>query len=120
MSVNLHLSVKVSGYRPDKTDAIRAAIQAVFERESIDRDFAPLQESVVNGERVLGSSTELGPPLIISSSYKWIPEVQAALESAVGKANGAPCHVEFDGRDMDGDEDEFDDEEDDEDDEEDE
>jgi hypothetical protein len=97
MSVNLQLWIKVSGYDAGRAEAVKAAIRAVFKQEQIDGDFPPLEESMENGTPVLASRTDPDNPLIISGSYRWIPEVQSSLAAAVEQANGGPCEVEFDG-----------------------
>jgi hypothetical protein len=115
MSVNLHLSVRVSGYDPGRIAAIRDAVQTIFEREQIANVMSPLGEVPEGPGRVLLSRSNPEYPVIISSSYKWIPEVQTALAEAVLKANGGPCAVQFDGDDADeGEEDEPEEAEDDE------
>jgi hypothetical protein len=116
MSVNLHLSLKVSGYEPSRQKEIKQAIQDILAQEEIDNDMSPLAEIGEGPDRTLESHSDPEFPLIISGSYKWLPQVQKELENAVAKANGEPCHVEFEG--MDADED-LDDEEEDEDEEED-
>ena len=57
----------------------------------------------------LSSRTDPDDPIIISGSYRWIPEVQAALSAGVTEANGGPCEVEFDGFSDDDEDDEPDD-----------
>jgi hypothetical protein len=112
MSVNLHLSVKVSGYNPSRCGVIKQAIQAVFEREQIENDMSPLAESGEGSPPVLSSRSNRDYPVVISSSYTWIPEVQASLSQAVALANGGPCEVQFEGEDADGGDDDYEDEED--------
>ena len=114
MSVNLHLSVTVSGYNPSRIDAIKKAVRAIFEREQIENEMSPLGESSGGPSQVLSSRSDPDYPVIISSSYKWIPEVQTALSEAVTNANGGPCAVLFEGEDADDGEDEDEEEEEDE------
>ena len=101
MSVNLHLSVRVSGYDPNRTGAIKQAVQAIFESEEIDDVMSPLEESGDGPARTLSSRSDPDFPVIISSSYKWLPDVQTALFDAVAEVNGFPCEVQFEGEDAD-------------------
>jgi hypothetical protein len=114
MSVNLHLSIRVAGYSPGRGEAIKQAIQAIIQRESIDNDLPPLKESVEGQTPILVTRSNPDYPVIVSSSYTWIPEIQAALSQAAEAANGSPCKVEFEAVDADEGEDECDDAEDDE------
>ncbi|MFZ6743666.1 hypothetical protein ACO0LC_10605 [Undibacterium sp. JH2W] len=97
MSVNLHLSLKVSHYHPDRTDAIKQAIKAVFAHQQIDSDMSAIAECSEGGSYFLSSQTDPEMPVIISGSYKWLPEVQQQLLTATEEANGGLCTVEFDG-----------------------
>ncbi|MEZ6140916.1 MAG: hypothetical protein R3B84_10125 [Zavarzinella sp.] len=101
MSVNLHLSVKVSGYDPSRISEIKQAIQTIFDREDIGNDMSSIEEFSDGPTRTLSSRSNPDYPVIISSSYKWIPEVQNALSQAVAEANGGPCEVQFQGDDAD-------------------
>jgi hypothetical protein len=112
MSVNLHLSVRVSGYDPSRSGAIRQAIQAIFEREQIENEMSPLKESEEGPARILSSRSDPDYPVIVSSSYTWIPEVQISLAQAVAAANGGPCEVQFEGGDADEGDDAYEEEED--------
>jgi hypothetical protein len=111
MSVNLHLSVKVSSYDPSRISAIKQAVQAVFEREQIEDEMSPLEESADGEGRILSSRSNPDHPVIISSSYKWLPEVQIALSAAVADANGGPCEVQFEGDDADENDDDYEEDE---------
>jgi hypothetical protein len=111
MSVNLHLSIRVSGYVPSRSGAIKQAIQAVFEREQIENDMSPLEESGEGPARILSSRSDPDYPVIISSSYTWIPEVQTSLLQAVAAANGGSCEVQFEGEDADEGDDDYEEEE---------
>jgi len=101
MSVNLHLRLNVKGYNPSRIGAIQEAVQAIFEDEEIDSDMSLLQESKDGDTAKLVSQSDPAYPVIISSSYTWLPEVQAALLAAVNEANGSACEVQFEGDDAD-------------------
>ena len=95
MSVNLFLEVEVRGFDRAREKAIRAAIGELLENEGLQRDFGKL--SVKGG--ALRASTPM--PVIISGSYKWLPEMQKALAAAVKLANGKKCDAKFVGQDAD-------------------
>jgi hypothetical protein len=97
MSVNLYLSLRVSGYDPSRVNAIKEAIQAVLVREEIDDDMSPIAESGEGVSRTLESRSNPEMPVIISGAYIWLPEVQEQMSKAVEEANGSPCNVEFEG-----------------------
>ena len=101
MSVNLHLSLKISGYHANQAGAIKAAVADVFAREQLTDDMSPLTERSENEQPTLISRTNPDLPVIISKSYEWLPEMQAAFAAAVTQANGAPCEVAFEGEDAD-------------------
>jgi hypothetical protein len=101
MSVNLHLSVKISGYDPGRSDSIKQAVQAVFEDEQIEDEMSPPQEYGEGSARTVTSRSDPDFPVIVSGSYEWIPKVQAMLSKAVAEANGGPCQVQFEGEDAD-------------------
>jgi hypothetical protein len=114
MSVNLHLAVRISGYDPARSDAIRQAVQAVVEQEQLERDLPPLAESGEGADRALVSQTDPDFPVPVSRSYEWLPEMQTRFAKAAEQANGRPCQVEFEGEDADeGDDDEEDEDDDD-------
>jgi hypothetical protein len=89
VSVNLFLEIEVRGYDVAKEKAIRAAIRAFMESESVEREFDKLD--VKDG--ALRAKTPW--PVIISGSYKWLPAAQKALAAAVAKANGKKCHAKL-------------------------
>ena len=101
MSVNLHLSLKISGYDASHQKEIENAVQEIFEQEEIDGDMSALAESGEGENRVLESHSDQEFPLIISGAHRWLPEIQKNLAQAVTEANGKPCHVEFEGLDAD-------------------
>ena len=110
MSVNLHLSIVVSDYDPTRANAIKQALQAVVDSEGIAEDLPPLVETGDGSSRTLSSRSDPDFPVIVSSAYKWLPEVQARLSEVANEANGRPCKVVFDGENADEDEDEPEDE----------
>jgi Arc/MetJ-type ribon-helix-helix transcriptional regulator len=85
----LHLSIKVSGYDQNRSEAIKQSIVALLEREEIDDVMLPLIDF---GDIIASRSND---EVIISRAYEWVPEVQSMLSKEVEEANGAPCNVEF-------------------------
>lgn len=95
MSVNLHLAVTVRGYQPDRTPAVRRAIQEVIEAEELAEDLPPLMEVVDATGRHLTTRSDPHRPVVISGAYEWATRVEKTLREAAGRANGGPCQVVF-------------------------
>jgi len=106
MSVNLHLTLKVSNFETDRSESIRQAILAVFSNQDINSYMSPIRVSGEGANRSLSSQSDPEIPVIISGAYRWLPEVSQQLQKAVEEANDRPCIVEFDGFDADEDEEE--------------
>ena len=73
----------------------------VFAREQLAEDMSPLTERAENGQPTLVSQSNPDFPVIISKSYEWLPQMQAAFTAAVTQANGVSCAVAFEGDDAD-------------------
>ncbi|MFZ6712541.1 hypothetical protein ACO0LN_25840 [Undibacterium sp. TC9W] len=96
----------MSNYQPDRIESIKQAIHAVFSNQDINSYMSPIRVSEEGENYTLSSQTDPEMPVIISSAYRWLPEISQQLQNAVEEANGRPCIVEFDGVDADEDEDE--------------
>jgi predicted DNA-binding WGR domain protein len=101
MSVNLHLSIRVAGYNPAHRKAIVKAVKDLIEAEDLQDDLPALVEVEEGGVKVLLTRSDPENPVIISSSYRWVPEIQAALTKAVTDANQEACSVKFEDVDAD-------------------
>lgn len=101
MSVNLHLSIRVAGYNPARRKAIVKAVKDLIKAEDLQNDLPGLVEVEEGSEKVLLTRSDPKHPVIISGSYRWVPEFQAALKKAVSAANQAVCSVKFEEVDAD-------------------
>jgi hypothetical protein len=89
MSVNLNLSFEIHDFDRSKSDELLAAAKQFLDEEGLRPP-----EVLVDfrgEERYLAGYTV--SRVIISASYKWVPDVTARWQEMAAKVNGAPCRA---------------------------
>lgn len=89
MSVNLNLSFEVHDFDRSKSNELLAAAKQFLDAEGL-RPPEVLLDFIGEEGYLRGYSTA---PVIISASYKWVPDVTARWQQMATKINGGPCRA---------------------------
>jgi hypothetical protein len=89
MSANLNLSFEIHEFDRSKSDELLAAAKKFLDDEGL-RPPEVLVDFLGEEGFLCGHSTS---PVIISASYKWVPDVTARWQQMAAQINGAPCRA---------------------------
>ncbi len=89
MSANLDVSFEIHDFPAEKADELLAAAKQFLDAEGLE---APdvVVELAGDPKYVRGHSVY---PVIISSSYEWVPEVTARWKALAARIGGAGCRA---------------------------